>query len=136
MGENTTLANGTVLVYDVALHNGGLAYDITSGLFTCPVSGVYLFGIRNLVQDHNYCDVAVVKDDDAIAISTGHENSGPTMAISITHCDQDQTVKAQVTWTANGTCGTRAGHFSNFVGSLLYQTLALNTQVSSCLKCF
>lgn len=36
---------GTTIIYDQILYNAGGGYDGTTGIFTCPISGVYMFAI-------------------------------------------------------------------------------------------
>ena len=57
--KNRTLGAGQTLIYDNILTNDGNGYDDRSGLFTCPVTGTYMFVVDSLASRNIWLNVKV-----------------------------------------------------------------------------
>ncbi|XP_045172772.2 complement C1q tumor necrosis factor-related protein 5-like [Mercenaria mercenaria] len=60
---NITPKSGEVLVFKTSMLNEGHGYDNTSGIFTAPTEGVYLFTIQLCVSPKSVPQYIIVADD-------------------------------------------------------------------------
>ncbi|KAH9500395.1 Complement C1q tumor necrosis factor- protein 6 [Bulinus truncatus] len=60
------LRAGEYLLYDHVYTNIGNAYDINTGVFTCPVKGVYLILLNSLTQKVNEAWLEVYRNNNYI----------------------------------------------------------------------
>lgn len=51
------------MVFQTAIANIGLGYDVTTGIFTAPVQGVYLFTLQLCVRNRKYIHVEILNGD-------------------------------------------------------------------------
>ena len=115
------------LIFNHVLFNDGGAYNNASGIFTCPVNGVYLFffEVGSGTQKQIVAKLVAnnVNEVDAIADSEYHqyhEAQGSNMAIL--RLGQGTHVWVEnYRWADQGVEGNPTERFSTFSGILLYQ---------------
>ena len=114
------------LIFNRVLFNDGGAYNNASGIFTCPVSGVYLFFFEVGSGTQRQIVAKLVANNvnqvDAIADSeyhTSHEAQGSNMAIL--RLGQGTHVWVEnYRWADKAVEGDTTDRFSTFSGILLY----------------
>ncbi|XP_053374249.1 complement C1q-like protein 2 [Mercenaria mercenaria] len=62
--------SGQTIVFKTATLNEGSGYDKTTGIFTAPVAGTYLFSIQLCVEKGHDVDYAIVVD--GVNVKVGH----------------------------------------------------------------
>jgi hypothetical protein len=135
VGLSTTVAVppvGSVVKYDAVSHNGGQAYDVTTGLFTCPVDGLYLFLIThtNGIQSAK-SEVQIRTDDSASSIARARPTQyayGSAPGVGFVNCERGQTVWAEIA-SRDSNSLIRGAHYSKFSGALIYQKPNMDAQV-------
>ncbi|XP_053386491.1 complement C1q and tumor necrosis factor-related protein 9A-like [Mercenaria mercenaria] len=82
------LPTGSTIVYDNVYYNAGNAYDTSTGVFTCPRSGLYLFYINVEPFDESLpAAIAILINGsyrvDAVAerYDVGHDSTGGNMMV-------------------------------------------------------
>ncbi|WAR22707.1 hypothetical protein MAR_036376 [Mya arenaria] len=58
-----SLDNGQTIVLQSVVINDGQGYDPSTGIFTCPFSGLYTFSLQHCVDREKYSHVGIVKDN-------------------------------------------------------------------------
>jgi hypothetical protein len=115
---------GSVVKYDAVSHNGGRAYDVTTGLFTCPVDGLYLFLITHTNGNSAQSEVKIRTDGSAGIIARAQTIPGygfsSATGVGFANCERGQTVWAEVA-SRDSNSQIRAAEYSNFAGTLIYQ---------------
>ena len=114
------------LIFNRVLFNDGSAYNNSSGIFTCPVNGVYLFffEVGSGAQKQIVAKLVAnnVNEVDAIADAEYHqyhEAQGSNMAI-LRLGQGTQVWVENYRWTDRGVEGDPTERFSTFSGILLY----------------
>ena len=121
--ETKYSANSIIKFSNVQL-NVGNAYDVNSGVFTAPVSGLYLFTAQLCVHKGNHIYMEIVKNGNALQRSLV-ESSGSHQCCNADTVDvltQGDTVilKASDTYTTIFTADLVM--WSSFTGALLRET--------------
>ena len=65
------LSQNQVVVFNTVPFNIGDDYDATTGVFTCPVNGIYFFGVSAYSSSDRYVSLQLVKDNVAYTGSFG-----------------------------------------------------------------
>ena len=137
----TNLNVGDVLVFANIVHNGGGHYDATTGIFKCPITGIYLFSMS--VLDLNYeagdIQVGIYKEDVQLAAASTARSSSSSAnndhesahALSLSHCNRDEHVMVKVKYIEPTSKGLYAQLRSDtfFTGTLMYGSSSSKQQV-------
>ncbi|XP_060554322.1 complement C1q-like protein 3 [Ruditapes philippinarum] len=73
LSSEVNLGANVKVVFDTVLMNEGEGYDKTSGIFSVSQDGVYFFSAHLCNQGDKVVHYKIVKDDEAIAVSTLHD---------------------------------------------------------------
>ncbi|XP_046549572.1 complement C1q tumor necrosis factor-related protein 3-like [Haliotis rubra] len=91
--------SGVPLVYQSILYNAGSAYNITSGKFTAPVSGTYMFWTQlDMNQQRSWMYVKIMQSGYNTAVSVGLAQTGSDVyesdatAIVVNHVEKGEQV--------------------------------------------
>ena len=76
---NMGLSGGQTAAFDTALTNVGGGYDTNTGIFTCPTSGLYFFGVATYTGPDTYTALKLIK-----------ENSGDLGSFGDSEVSEDQ----------------------------------------------
>jgi hypothetical protein len=127
------LQSGDVVIFDDVRHNGGGYYNQTSGEFTCPLEGVYVFSVQVGEVNTKDVELSVYKNDANILTTTFTESKHATIsvadtghALTICHCKNGDKVKAKVTNPATPS-SIQGRPRTVFAGALLYGSRASST---------
>lgn len=71
------LPTGSTVVFEYVFYNAGNGYDTTTGIFTCPRSGLYIF----------YINVEAVNGNEEAAVQLMKNGSGRVSAVSERYVD-------------------------------------------------
>ena len=112
---------GDVLIFDTNTTNIGGHYDPLTGVFTCPVDGLYAFYLTTMHSPSGalIADVMLGSTPQATAFENDSDlyDQG---AVSVTvQCSAGQTVHAQHNGAASGTVVNEPSKHSVFTGFLL-----------------
>ncbi|XP_052761398.1 collagen alpha-2(VIII) chain-like [Mya arenaria] len=69
--QTSSLSTGEVIVYKTVETNDGNGYSPTTGKFTAPVRGLYLFFMHTCTPSNNYAFLHIVKEG-TVLIATSH----------------------------------------------------------------
>lgn len=88
------------LVYDMVETNAGHGYDVNSGKFTAPESGLYVFHTTTTSYDRSHISIEVVKNgkvkDIAWADSMGHDDRAVASTMTILNLKKGDIVQIRV----------------------------------------
>jgi len=121
---DTSPANGQVYVFSQTVFNHGGGYNNVAGVFTAPVSGVYMFTVHLCSLPGHYPHIAFVKTGGseivkgAMGDSSAHSCHVATAVTVLTH---DETVWVQCTYDTGTTLYANGHRLNTFAGSLLQQ---------------
>ena len=97
------------IVYDSVLINVGDAYDSRTGVFTCPVEGVYVFTWSTMSRgERQHCDAYIYRNGVPSLVAFAYEDSSNNEVASNTeifHLGQNDTV-----WIKTTTCDFLYGY--------------------------
>ena len=71
MTVNASISDGSAVIYDTAHTNLGNGYDTTSGTFTAPVEGTYVFHFHAL----SHADEVGIASDMILMLQRSEDNS-------------------------------------------------------------
>jgi hypothetical protein len=79
--QNIPMSAGLVVKFDDVITNIGNAYSQATGIFNCPISGLYLFSLNVLTDTKGFIAADVVQNGNRIARpytngGTGNHDSG------------------------------------------------------------
>jgi len=110
------------VTFDDVITNIGGAYDVTSGVFTAPVFGTYLFSLTLVCGPNSAMHVGIMKNDRTVFSSlcngrndAQNQNGGTT----IIHLDKDDRVNVALTFPVRGYEEMYGYHMTSFSGYLL-----------------
>jgi len=117
--NNLSPSDGDVIVYTTLMASSGVCgYDVTTGKFTAPVHGLYMFSV-NSCQRGNWVLIAIVKNNE-ILLRSAQRN------INNHSCHTVQTIATlapgdEVWVKCDGTCimFTQGNMWNAFTGALL-----------------
>lgn len=116
---------GQTIIFNKAFLNDGNAYDVTTGVFTVPMDGVYLFSyfVAEINNDQIVLRLVVNGGNrvDAVAegVQQGHNDQGGNLVILKLHAGD--TVFVQAYDTSNVHIDGAASYwYTSFSGTLLY----------------
>jgi len=123
--ENTYSA-GRIIKFSTVQLNVGNAYDVNSGVFTAPVSGLYLFTAQLCGHKGNHFYMEIVKNGNALQRSMV-VHSGSFQCCNADTVDvlaQGDTVSLKTPTSASTTIILREDQntWSSFTGALLRET--------------
>jgi hypothetical protein len=100
-------------------HNIGNHYSTSTGKFTCPVAGVYVFHFCGLSYAENACAVQIQLNAQAVAVgqanvSNDESNYESVNVSAVLNCAEGDLVHAKVT-TGNFYGSPDYSHFSGFL---------------------
>ena len=104
-------ATGATLVFDNAIHNDGSHYNTGTGIFTCPVAGLYTVQCSLLSQNVSDSYEAWVRQNGTVIARTYTANR----ALSFSHvikCTASQTLEIAISTTTNIYEGTGTSKYS------------------------
>ena len=106
---------GTVLVFGGIISNLGNHYDPTTGIFTCPVDGLYLFATSIDLGSGDEMDMNILLESSSIGTVYALDwDQGSVVAIK--ECLQTQRVWVEV---AKDGCYFQGGKYTTFSGVML-----------------
>lgn len=81
-----TISKYKTLVYERVKTNAGNGYDVRSGKFTAPESGIYVFHTSTAAYDKSYSTIEVVKNGEVkdVAFSDAMDHTDRAAALSMT----------------------------------------------------
>ncbi|XP_060593399.1 complement C1q-like protein 3 [Ruditapes philippinarum] len=118
------LQPGQTLIFDRTITNMGNAYDISTGIFTAPIRGVYVLHMDIMIEPGNNEYLQFVKDGAHILFNYIHANGGRDDVSSsrtvVTELEHGSQVWIRTAQSASHGTGTIHGNeFSTFSGWLL-----------------
>ncbi|KAL3886537.1 hypothetical protein ACJMK2_026522 [Sinanodonta woodiana] len=111
---------GRSLQFDRVDYNEGNAYDKTTGIFTCPVSGTYLFFTNILSMFHGgavQTEIIFEGQGKGKTHAPNENNYAQSSTAASLHCNAGQRVWVQAAYGSQ----FHGGDFSSFTGVLLWQ---------------
>ena len=110
--------SGEVVPFRFPVFNEGQHYDPLTGLFTCPVRGIYVFHFAVLCDNSSpYWRVNLVKADQVVSSSIGEEFSQMSN-LAVVDCDVDEQVWVEA-FGDGSTFGDEERRYSSFSGALM-----------------
>lgn len=122
--KDKTVGNGQTYIFTDSVYNYGEGYDNTTGIFTAPGDGMYLFTTSMCVQNNHYNEYAIAAKDKDVAKSFMYGVSGnPCNSLSaVVFLKVSDTVFVRSTYS-----GTRvredSNRWSTFTGFLLHRQI-------------
>ncbi|XP_052779444.1 collagen alpha-2(VIII) chain-like [Mya arenaria] len=118
-------ATGQVLVFSNPLFNIGEAYDSGAGIFTTPVSGVYIFSAHFCLHNAKHWYYAFMKENDVVVVK-GHKYESGThvceMASAVVLLLQNERLWIECrSGSTDDQFYSDANHRSSFSGALLHR---------------
>ncbi|XP_052761741.1 heavy metal-binding protein HIP-like [Mya arenaria] len=80
--QTTSLSTGEVIVYKTVETNQGSGYSATTGKFTAPERGLYLFFMHTCTSSNYYSYLQIVKDGSVLISSVQYEKDASTCSSS------------------------------------------------------
>jgi hypothetical protein len=107
-------------VFDIVLMNAGEGYDKTSGIFLVSQEGLYFFSAHLCHYGNKGVQYKIVKDDEAIAISTQYDRDNVFACSSVSAIAMLKTgERVWVQTTAPSHIHTNGYRWDSFLGVLL-----------------
>ena len=76
--NNLSPSTGDVIVYTTLMASSDVSgYDVTTGKFTAPVHGLYMFSV-NSCHNINFATVAIVKNNEILVASSQTDTRNPS----------------------------------------------------------
>lgn len=119
--SDANIVSGENLIFDVTVSNVGSAYDAATSMFTCPVTGVYMFTVTIYGADAQETEAAVRMDGSSLVstyVSSFGWNTGSNTVFQL--CQTGQVV--DVICGPLGNCQYQASEFhaiNSFSGVLI-----------------
>lgn len=112
-----------IIVYPVVAQNDGNGYDRTTGIFTAPVAGLYLFTVQAMVYAGEFYYHAIVKDSNThLVYSAAYEDSGSPTTSSTTAAYLNIGGKVWVKCLNKGSSKILAtSNYNQFLGILIHK---------------
>jgi len=120
--SHAVVSAGQAVIYDKVFSNIGGGYDVSTGLFTCPVTGHYHLEVNGLsqaglnfffeIQQNNHAVVAVYG-------SAGHSHQGSSNSVVIKLSKGDVVRVASMNSSGSSIYGTPSLIYSTFTGELV-----------------
>lgn len=128
-----TLAFDMSVLFDDIKTNIGKAYDRTTGIFTCPLSGTYIFSLNLACAEGSYLQASIVKNNveqvfmavcdhrrrksaDGYYLYCGSTQNGGTAILSLARGDQ---ITVKKVWPSFGKSTAAGNGYTTFSGYLL-----------------
>jgi hypothetical protein len=107
-------------VFDTVLMNAGEGYDKTSGIFSVSQEGLYFFSAHLCNNGNKAVHYKIVKDDEAIAVSTQYDLDNIYTCNSVSAVVMLKTgERVWVQTTSNSHIYTDSNRWDSFLGVLL-----------------
>lgn len=98
----SSLSANKILVYDVVELNLGKGYDVVTGKFVTPDSGLYAFHVTSVSFDSSWSTVKLMLDgvvkNVGFSDSGNHNDRASSSTFTILSLEKNQTVYTQVGW--------------------------------------
>lgn len=126
MTVNASISDGSAVIYDTAHTNVGNGYDTTSGTFTAPVEGTYVFHFHALSHADEEAWIELFHNDQYVVASYGYTSgsyadSGNSVVLHLKKGDRIN-VKARP-GTDVKLYGDSDEYYTTFCGALLSPTV-------------
>ncbi|CAL1526605.1 unnamed protein product [Lymnaea stagnalis] len=127
LSHHENLSANQKVVYDTVFANVGGAYDIKTGIFTCPTAGLYVFQFHALSHSSGNMWLELHQNYNYVASIWGHIDNeysaaGNSVILRLAKDDQVFVVAADDT-ALYGTAQEIYGTFSGFLISSIYEEL-------------
>lgn len=116
-----SLEKGQIYIFTDTVYNFGEGYDNTTGVFTTPVDGMYLFTTSMCAEDSNANAYAIVTKNVDVARSVMHGGKGrPCNSLSaVLSLNISDTVFVRSTWSGTHAHEDTSNRWSTFYGLLV-----------------
>jgi len=121
---DTSPAKDHVYVFSQTVFNHGDGYNNVTGVFTAPVSGIYMFTVHLCSLPNKYPHIAFVKTGGSEIVKGAMGTSGVHLchvATAITVLTHDETVWVQCTYDTGTSIYVDSLRMNTFAGSLLQE---------------
>lgn len=119
-----TNLQGDILIFYTIVTNDGLGYDKNSGIFTAPVSGVYLFTVQICPEIGAHLEVHIVASGDVIG-KLHFKNSSDIYDVCVSANGIHKVLEGEKAWIVCSKANSKgdviygAFHANSFSGILL-----------------
>ncbi|XP_052761733.1 complement C1q-like protein 2 [Mya arenaria] len=95
--QTSILSTGEVIVYKTVETNLGNGYSSTTGKFTAPTRGLYLFCMHTCTATHKYASLQIIKEGSVLIASVHYDQDQYTCSSSqvFVYLDAGETVWVQ-----------------------------------------
>lgn len=121
-GFSGTFGEGDTIPFPGIISNVGGHYDVTNSVFTCPITGLYVFHASLTSQSGYFMTADIMRNSTALVTVVGDVTNliqGSNMAVFV--CDQFDTVYVESKFDQdNRMLGDSERRYNSFSGFLLY----------------
>jgi len=123
--RNTSFGTSGVIPFDLDPVNEGEAMDLSSGVFTAPVHGIYHFSFAGVKDFSSYnLGVHLLVNGGNVAVANGNpQRTGGLESISLTASLRLKTGDKVHLWLTVGMLYDDVSHFTHFTGWLVEEEL-------------
>ncbi|XP_052787701.1 complement C1q-like protein 2 [Mya arenaria] len=120
--QTSSLSTGEIIVYKTGEINQGNGYSATTGKFTAPVQGLYMFFMHTCTNTNKYGYLQIVKDGLNLIANDQHETTGITCSSSqvFVNLDIGENVWVQCTVIGSQLYHDEAHRWTSFGGALIH----------------
>eukprot|EP00920_Eleutheroschizon_duboscqi_P041246 GHVT01098926.1.p1 GENE.GHVT01098926.1~~GHVT01098926.1.p1 ORF type:complete len:145 (+),score=8.40 GHVT01098926.1:280-714(+) len=115
-GDGTTAAS-SVIKFDLVSYDSSSAYSTSTGVYTCPVHGIYSFHVSILNVGSSFFHIKLMKVNEQLFyfyIGPKQNNYHSTSGSAIVECRVGEAVRV-MTSEAGNVCGSKESMFTGFL---------------------